>query len=134
MEMADRLLARLTRRDRPMSLHVHTWDAAGGLGCGACGEYRPEVYRCSWEGCEYRMFDAAHGDIEDHWREHLAAERSAGAAPLHVEECREALARCVEVLGFVAVNVPWDNVQEGVESMVIEALYPARALLERTDR
>ncbi len=23
-----------------MSLHVHVWDAAGGLACGACGEYR----------------------------------------------------------------------------------------------
>ncbi len=61
-------------------------------------------------------------------------ERSAGAAPIDVEVYRDALAQCVEALGFVAVNVSWDNVQEGVESMVVEALYPARALLEGTDR
>lgn len=57
-----------------MSLHVHVWDSANGTACGACGEYHPSVYRCSFDSCDYRMWDAAYGDIEDHWRSHMAGE------------------------------------------------------------
>lgn len=48
--------------------------AAQSGGAGMTIERRPGeppeelVYRCSEPGCGYAMFDAAYGDVEDHWR------------------------------------------------------------------
>ena len=56
----------------------------------------PQTYECS--ACDYVMWDAALGDVEDHWRDAHRAEAAQGAAPraegLDVERLIEAAHQC----------------------------------------
>jgi hypothetical protein len=72
--------------DQQCRVQSHDWNQEGMHGLRPAEQYRSEVlrreeamtqpvapppdlvYHCSFEGCGYQMFDAAYGDVEDHWR------------------------------------------------------------------